>query len=109
VAKPKNLDDRNARQCDPLRMRTPVVAAAQHRTAHPALRERIFKRLRIPRRDRLSDLRRVVAAFQQCKRALARAEAAMQMNPAAIARAIERGCGLRAPIERRRLAPLVGE
>ncbi len=91
VAEAKNLDDGHLRERDALRMRAPFVGATEFRTAYSALGERIFERLRIPRRDRVRDRAGIIVAFQKCERAFARTESAVQMNPSPVARAIESG------------------
>ena len=103
VAEAKNLDHRHLRERDALRMRAPLVGAAELRTAYAAVGERIFECLRIPRRDRIRDRAGVIVAFQKRERAFARTESAVQMNPSSVARPIERGRGLSAPIKRRAL------
>ena len=98
VAEAKNLDYRHLRERDTLRMRAPLVGATQFRTAYSALGERIFKRLRIPRRDRIRDRAGVIVAFQKCEGAFARTESAVQMNPSPVARSIEGSRRLPAPV-----------
>ncbi len=104
-----NLDHRYLRERDPLRMRAPFVGTAQLRAAYAALRERIFKRLRIPQCDRLRDRHRVIVALQKREGAFARTESAVQMNPSPVARSIKRGRRLRAPVERGARRSLVEE
>lgn len=67
----KNLDDGHLRERDALRMRAPFVGAAELCAAYAAPGELIFKRLRIPRRDRIRDRAGVIVAFQKCERAFA--------------------------------------
>ena len=71
IAEAKNFDRRHLRERDTLRMRAPFVGATQFCTAYAAVGERIFERLRIPRRDRIRDRAGVVVAFQKRERAFA--------------------------------------
>ena len=109
ITETKNLDYRHLRERDALRMRAPLVGASQFRTAYSPLGERVFERLRIPRRDRIRDRAGVIVAFQKRERAFARTESAVQMNPSSVARSIECGRRLPAPIKRRALISQVGE
>ena len=94
ITEPKNLDQRHLRERDALGMDAPLVGAAQFRAAYTALCERIFERLRIPRRDRLRNRATVIVAIQKREGAFARTESAVQMNPSPVARSIKRGRGL---------------
>src|SRR5277367_1339889 len=109
VAEAKNLDHRHLCERDALRMRAPLVGAAQLRAAYAALRERILERLRIPRRDRVRNRSGIIVAFQKRQGAFPRAEPAVQMDPSIVARSVERGRGLAASIERRALIAQVCE
>ena len=86
VAEAKNLDDRHLCERDALRTRAPLVGAAELCAADSPLGERIFKRLRIPRRYRIRDRAGVIVAFQKRERAFARTESAVQMDPSPVAR-----------------------
>jgi hypothetical protein len=81
----------------------PFVGAAEFRAAYAPLGQRVFERLRVPRRHRLRDRFGVVIAIQKGERAFARTESAVQMDPSPIARSIESGRGQAAPIDRRAL------
>jgi len=109
VAEAKNLDYRHLRERDALRMRAPLVAASQLRTAYSPLGERIFKRLRIPRRDGIRDRAGVIVALQKRERPFARTEPSVQMNPSSVTSSIESGRGLRAAVERSALTSLIEE
>ena len=69
IAEANDLDHRHLRERDALWMRAPFVGAAQFRTTHSPRGERIFERLRIPRRDRICDRAGVIVAFQKRERA----------------------------------------
>jgi len=86
-------------------MSAPLVGASELSTAYAALGERIFKRLGIPGCDGIRDRDGVIIASQKRKRAFARTESAVQMNPSPVARSIERGRRLPAPLKRRDLIP----
>jgi hypothetical protein len=81
-------------------MNAPLVGTAQPCSAYAAFGESIFKGLSIPGCDCLRDRGGVIAAFQKRKRAFARTESPVQMNPSPIAGSIERGRGLRASLKR---------
>src|ERR1700722_483664 len=90
-------------------MGAPLVGAAHFRAAYTAIGERIFKRLRIPRRDGLRNRATVIVAIQKREGAFARTESAVQMNPSPVARPIESSRRLPAPVERCILIPQVRE
>src|SRR5271168_375409 len=100
VADAKHFDHSDSPERDPLRMNAPLVGTAQPCSAYAAFGECIFKGLSIPGCDCLRDGDGVIAAFQKRKRAFARTESAVQMNPTPIARSIERCRGLRASLKR---------
>jgi hypothetical protein len=90
-------------------MNAPFVGAAKLRTAYPACGERIFKCLCVPPCHGIRDRAGVVIAVQKREGAVARTESAVQMNPSAVARSIERGRSQPAPIQRSALISQVCE
>ena len=90
-------------------MHAPLVGAAQLRAAYSARGERVFERLRVPRRHRLRDRAGVVVALQKRQRAVARTESAVQMDPSPVARSIESRGEHATTIKRRALIAQVQE
>ncbi len=100
VADSAQIDNWRLSQRGSLRMLPPLGGGSQPRSAHTFLGQSIFEILCVPTRHRARDRLPVVGASKQGERAFAGTKPAVQMNPAAVARAIQCGSRIRLTLER---------